>query len=66
MGLPDQFVAFADDCWGNLLSFVFHRGTAERLIDAAVWHFDHEFSTSEILYTSFGSWLQAYCALDKP
>ena len=66
MGLPDQFVAFADDCQGNLFCFELHRGNTERLIDAAVWHFDHERGTSEALYLSFESWLQAYCAFTKP
>ena len=54
MGLPDDMVAFASDCSGNLFCF----GTQT---DGIVFYFDHDFGTMRSVAPSFANWISAFC-----
>jgi hypothetical protein len=41
-GLPEDFLAFAGDCQGNLFCFALVQPSEGRPANAAVWYFDHD------------------------
>ncbi|MBX3430854.1 MAG: SMI1/KNR4 family protein [Hyphomonadaceae bacterium] len=56
LGLPDDAVAFATDCSGNL--FCFRRGAY------GIWLWDHDFNEIEQIAADFTSWIELYCAIE--
>lgn len=58
-GLPDEFVAFANDSSGDLLCFERVNATT-RPDDAPVWIFDHEFFEVSKVSDSFDEFLLWY------
>jgi hypothetical protein len=56
MGLPDDMVAFATDCSGNLFCFSTEAGPP-------VFYFDHDYGTTDMISPSFTSWIDAFCGL---
>ncbi len=56
MGLPDDMVAFATDCSGNLFCFRADGG-------AAIFHFDQDFETTREIAPSFSHWIDGFCRI---
>jgi cell wall assembly regulator SMI1 len=56
MGLPDDMVAFASDCSGNLFCFRTVGG-------GAVFLFDHDFETAGEVAPSFAQWIDSFCKI---
>jgi hypothetical protein len=60
LGLLEPFVAFADDCSGNMFCFR-SMGSSD-----AVWFFDHDFLEVDEVSPSFNDWIFAYCQIPEP
>lgn len=59
MGLPNDKIAFASDCMGNL--FAFDSGALSQ--SSKVWFFDHDTGGVALAAQSFGIWIQQYLDL---
>lgn len=60
LGLPDNLVAFATDCMGNL--FCFPTNT-EAGGSVPVYFFDHDFETVDLIAPTFTHWVNEFCEL---
>lgn len=60
LGLPEELVAFASDCMGNLFCF-----PAEPESDEAwpVFHWNHDYSEADIVASAFSDWIEDFCRL---
>ena len=64
IGMPEELIAIASDGMGNKFCFDskgLKRGTAD---GKAVWFFDHDFDTTEVIASSFDAWIGALCAVE--
>lgn len=64
IGMPEELIAIAGDGMGNKFCFDskgLKRGTAD---GQAVWFFDHDFDTTEVIAPSFDAWIGALCAVE--
>jgi SMI1/KNR4 family protein SUKH-1 len=61
-GMPDGFLAFANDCMGNMFCFKLNECTVE-IKEPPIWFFDHDFITIKKIYNNFGDWLTKYVEL---
>lgn len=59
MGLPEDMMAFATDCMGNLFAF----DCAPPNCSSGVWFFDHETGKTALVAPSFKDWIQQYLDL---
>lgn len=59
MGLPDDMIAFASDCMGNLFAF----DGVPLNSNSGVWFFDHETGETALVAPSFKDWIQQYLDL---
>lgn len=59
MGMPEDMIAFAADCMGNLFAF----GIAPPSPSSEVWFFDHETGETALVAPSFEDWIQQYLDL---
>jgi hypothetical protein len=63
LGLPSRLVSFATDCVGNL--FCFDREECRHVKEhAQVWIFDHDFVSTEVVGSSFDSWIEQFCQIE--
>lgn len=60
LGLPEELVAFATDCVGNL--YCFPTGETEGR-SQPVFFFDHENREVEAVAPSFAAWIDEFCGL---
>lgn len=60
LGLPEELVAFATDCMGNLFCFP---TVADAGGPAPVFFFDHDARTLEVIAPSFIKWIEEFCAV---
>lgn len=58
LGLPDELVAFATDCMGNLFCFPAEDNEIE---EAPVFFFDHDERSVEVVARSFTQWIEGFC-----
>lgn len=58
LGLPEELVAFATDCMGNLFCFP---AAAEAAGEASVFFFDHDERSVEEVAPSFTRWINDFC-----
>lgn len=59
MGLPNDKIAFASDCMGNLFAF----DSVPRKQGSDVWLFDHDTGQIVRVAASFAEWIQQYLDL---
>ncbi|KQY93398.1 hypothetical protein ASD21_11595 [Caulobacter sp. Root1455] len=59
MGLPEDKIAFASDCMGNLFAF----GSVALNQSSQVWFFDHDTGEIVVVAPSFKDWIQQYLDL---
>ncbi len=59
LGLPEDKIAFASDCMGNL--FVFDSAALSQ--SSEVWFFDHDTGETALVAPSFASWIQQHLDL---
>ncbi len=61
LGLPEELVAFATDCMGNLFCF-----SSEPNADGPVpvLFFDHDDRTVEVIASSFTRWIDGFCGVE--
>lgn len=57
LGLPEELVAFATDCMGNLFCFPTEAHGGE----APVFFFDHDERTVDVIAPSFTRWIEGFC-----
>lgn len=60
LGLPEELVAFATDCMGNLFCFPTE---ADDGGEVSVFFFDHDEMTVEVIAPSFTKWIEAFCGV---
>lgn len=60
LGLPENFVAFATDCMGNLFCFATDSDADET---APVFFFDHDQKSVDIIARSFTDWIGKFCSV---
>ena len=58
LGLPEEFVAFATDCMGNLFCFC---TAAKAGGDLPVFYFNHDHRTVDLIAPSFTHWIGEFC-----
>jgi len=58
LGLPEELVAFATDCMGNLFCFP---TTADAGASVPVVFFDHDDRTVDVIAPSFTRWIEELC-----
>lgn len=64
MGMSNELVAFASDECGNMFCFDadrLNRGSADA---TAVWFYDHDFDTSDMIAACFDHWIEAFCRVE--
>lgn len=59
MGLPNNKIAFASDCMGNLFAFDSSASTQ----GSEVWFFDHDTGQTSLAAPSFTRWIQQFLDL---
>jgi len=59
MGLPEDKIAFASDCMGNLFAF----DSVALNQSSQVWFFDHDTGEIAVVAPSFKDWIQQYLDL---
>lgn len=60
LGLPEDLVAFATDCMGNLFCFCNANDGEEA---APVFFFDHDDQTVDVIAPSFNQWIDEFCGV---
>ncbi len=60
LGLPEELVAFATDCMGNLFCFP---TAATAGAQAPVFFFDHDDRTVDVIAPSFNQWIEGFCGV---
>jgi cell wall assembly regulator SMI1 len=60
LGLPEELVAFATDCMGNLFCFPTEPDTSG---EAPVFFFDHDDRTADVIAPSFTGWIEEFCGV---
>ncbi len=60
LGLPEELVAFATDCMGNLFCFP-TEADAEGAVP--VFFFNHDDRTVDVIAPSFTRWIEEFCAV---
>jgi hypothetical protein len=60
LGLPEELVAFATDCMGNLFCFPVDTNASG---EAPVFFFDHDDKAVESIAPSFTRWIDEFCAI---
>ncbi|WP_186456927.1 SMI1/KNR4 family protein [Sphingomonas suaedae] len=60
LGLPNDFIAFATDCMGNLFCFPI---AAEAGEPAPVIFFNHDDGTVDVIAPSFALWIEEFCGV---
>ncbi len=65
LGLPQDLIAFASDCSGNLFCFK-TEASQERPQDAPVWLWNHEVNRARRVASSFEDWIAAFCRIARP
>jgi hypothetical protein len=60
LGLPEELVAFATDCMGNLFCFPTEADTSG---GAPVFFFDHDNRAVEVIAPSFAHWIGQFCGV---
>lgn len=60
LGLPEDLVAFAADCMGNLFCFCNPKDGEEA---APVFFFDHDNQTADVIAPSFNQWIDEFCGV---
>lgn len=63
-GMPEHLIAFASDGGGNQLCFDRERLANSTQDRNAVWFFDHDFDTTEMISRSFTELIAMYCAIE--
>lgn len=63
LGLPEELVAFATDCMGNLFCFPTAADTGGPV---PVLFFDHDARTVEVIAPSFIIWIDELCGVAPP
>jgi SMI1-KNR4 cell-wall len=58
LGLPEEFVAFATDCVGNLFCFPTE---AEAGGELPVFFFNHDNRTADVIALTFTQWIEEFC-----
>ncbi|MBB4100480.1 SMI1/KNR4 family protein [Sphingomonas kyeonggiensis] len=58
LGLPEELIAFATDCMGNLFCFPATVGAGAL---APVVFFDHDSRTVDVIAPSFTRWIEEFC-----
>ena len=58
LGLPEELVAFATDCMGNLFCFPMQ---ADGGGEVPVFFFDHDERTVDVIASSFTRWIEEFC-----
>src|SRR5262245_60233854 len=66
LGLPEGYVPFATDCMGNAICFSRDDDTGERVVDAPVIKWDHDFEEVIEMAPSFAALIQTWTALPYP
>jgi hypothetical protein len=61
LGLPENLIAVASDCSGNLFCFRMGNGG---VAEPAIWFFDHDFGTVSPESPSFEAWIEAFCRIE--
>lgn len=61
LGLPEELVAFATDCMGNLFCFL---DEADASGERPVFFFDHDSKEVEVIATSFSHWIDHFCGVE--
>lgn len=59
LGLPEEFVAFATDCAGNLFCFPEAKDDGE----LPVYFFHHDNRTLDIIAPTFTQWIEEFCSV---
>jgi cell wall assembly regulator SMI1 len=62
MGLPDEAVAFATDCMGNLFCFVDDPALPGQAA-ASILFFNHDDREVDLVAPSFDRWIDEFCGL---
>lgn len=60
LGLPEELVAFATDCMGNLFCFP---TKADDSGEMPVFFFDHDERTVDVIAPSFTRWIEEFCGV---
>lgn len=60
LGLPEELVAFATDCMGNLFCF---SSIVEADGSVPVFYFDHDGRSVDVAAPSFTAWIEEFCAM---
>jgi cell wall assembly regulator SMI1 len=60
LGLPEELVAFATDCMGNLFCF---SAAAEAFGEMPVFFFDHDERSVDVVAPSFTQWVDDFCGV---
>lgn len=60
LGLPEELVAFATDCMGNLFCFPTE---ADAGGEVPVFFFDHDDRTVDAIAPTFTRWIEEFCAV---
>lgn len=60
LGLPEELVAFATDCMGNLFCFC---TAAEAGSSIPVFFFNHDYRTVDVIAPSFTHWIEEFCGV---
>jgi len=63
-GMDSWFVAIASDCMGNVFGFR-QLTDSQRLDDAAVMVFDHDFCKTDVEAGSFDAWITSFLTMKK-
>ena len=64
-GLPEDCIAIARDCCGNLFCFKTTDLGLPAPEDAAVWFFDHDFVETRQVFPSFSEWIGQLAEVEK-
>jgi hypothetical protein len=64
-GMPNVLIGFASDSMGNLFCFRRLTPDSNRIDDAEIWFFDHEFCSNKKIADGFDAWLLSYTQLVK-
>jgi len=60
LGLPEELIAFANDCMGNLFCFA---ADPSNNSEQPVFLWDHDDKSVETVAPSFTRWIENYCSL---
>lgn len=63
-GMPQELIAFAIDCMGNMFCFDAVKLQTNASDQQAIWFFDHDFCTVEQEAPDFGAWIDRFCDVE--